>query len=212
VNGPTAPGQRSVLWRVLRYELVMWRSLYRWVFRRPGPPGPPFSYAGAITPVLWAFIVVSAIEVPAVHFLVPWTQIRSVLLVAGIYGVLWMVGMLASYRVHPHTVDGSGVHLRHGGTVHLLVPWDAITEVRIRRRPHEGARHLRLSGARPHRVLEMVVGGQTMIDVALARPLPLLAFPGDPDPVREVRFFADDEKALVATLRTGLGERWPASR
>jgi hypothetical protein len=210
VSGPT-PARRSVLWRVLRYELVMWRSLYRWVFRRPGPPGQPFSYVGAITAVLWAFIVVSAIEVPAVHFLVPWPEVRPVLLFAGIYGVLWMVGMLASYRVHPHTVDDDGLHLRHGGTVHLVVPWDAVAEVRIRRRPYEGARSLRVSGEGPDRVLEMVIGGQTMVDVVLSRPLPLLAFRGDPEPVSEVRLFADDEKALAARLRAGLGERRAAS-
>jgi hypothetical protein len=204
--------QRGVLWRVLRYELVMWRSLYRWGFRRLGPPGRPFSYARAITPVLWAFIVVSAIEVPAVHFLVPWQSVRPLLLAAGVYGVLWMVGMLASYRVYPHTVDDDGLHIRHGGTVHLLVPWDAVAEVRIRRRPYEGVRHLRVSGAGPDRVLEMPIGSQTMIDVVLARPLPLLAVRGDADPVGEVRFFADDEKALVATLRAGLGESRPASR
>jgi hypothetical protein len=202
-------GVRRLLWRVLRYELVMWRSLYRWVFRRPGPTGEPFAYAGAVTPVLWAFIVVSAIEVPVVHLLVPWPAVRLPLLLAGIYGVLWMVGMLAAYRVHPHTVDDGGLHVRSGGTVHLWVPWDAVESVRIRRRPYEGARHLRVEGA--GRVLAVVIGSQTMVDVLLSRPLPLLAFRGDDEPVTEVRLFADDEKALVARLRAGLGEHRTAS-
>ena len=209
MSGPTV--RRSVVWRVLAYELAMWRSLYRWVFRRPGPPGQPFSYVRAIAPVLWAFIVVSAIEVPAMHFLVPWPGIRRLLLFAGIYGVLWMVGMLASYRVHPHTVEDDGLHLRHGATIHLLVPWDAIDEVRIRRRPYEGARNLRVSGEGADRVLEMVIGSQTMVDVRLTRPLPLLAGRGDDEPIGEVRLFADDEKALAARLRAGLGERRAAS-
>ena len=51
-----------------------------------------FPYAGDVTPVLWAFIVVSAIEVPVVHLLVPWESLRLALDVAGVYGVLWMVG------------------------------------------------------------------------------------------------------------------------
>lgn len=196
-----------LLWRVLRYELVMWRSLYRWVLRRPGPGGARFPYAGAVTPVLWAFIVVSAIEVPAVHLLVPWPAVRPPLLLAGVYGVLWMIGMLASYRVNPHTVDDAGVHVRAGGTVHLFVPWDAVESVRIRRRPYEGARTLRVSGDGAQRVLAVVIGSQTMVDIALARPLPLLAFREDDEPIHEVRLFADDEKGLAARLRAGLGDR-----
>jgi hypothetical protein len=200
-----------LLWRVLRYELVLWRSFYRWVLRRPGPPGQPFPYAGAVTPVIWAFIVVSAIEVPVVHLLVPWSAVRPPLLLAGIYGVLWMIGMLAGYRVHPHTVDDAGLHVRSGGAVHVFVPWDAVESVRIRRRPYEGARHLRVLDEEPGRVLAVVVGSQTMVDVALARPLPLLASRGDDEPFAELRLFADDEKALVARLRAGLGDRRTAS-
>jgi hypothetical protein len=55
-------------------------------------------------------------------------------LVLGIYAELWMIGMLAGNRVDPHTVDAAGLHVRFGGTVHLLVPWDAVDTVRMRRR------------------------------------------------------------------------------
>jgi hypothetical protein len=193
-----------VFWRVLAYELSMWRSLYRWVFRRPAVPGDRFPYAGTVTPVIWAFIVVSAIEVPIVHLLVPWTAVRNVLTVAGIYGVLWMIGMLASLRVHPHTVDEHGLHVRHGGTVHLLVPWAAIDSVRRRRRPYEGARSIRTLGDGEDRVLAIVVGSQTTLDLPLRRPLPLLARRGDDEPVTELRLFADDDAGLAARLRDGL--------
>ncbi len=203
----TTPVQRGVVWRVLRYEMVMWRSLYRWVLRRPGPGGKPFPYVGVITPVLWAFIVVSAIEVPVVHLLVPWDGMRQVLLIAGVYGVLWMIGMLASYKVHPHTVDDAGLHVRAGGTVHALVPWEAIDTVRRRRRAYEGSRTVRGEGDGPERVLAAVIGSQTTVDVVLSRPLPLLAFRGDPEPVGEVRLFADGDEALAARLRSGIHER-----
>jgi len=210
VRGP-APAQRSLLWRVPRYELVLGRGFSRWVSRRRGPGGEPFPYVGAITAVLWAFIVVSAIEVPVVHLLVPWEGVRQVLLIAGIYGVLWMVGMLASYRVHPHTVDEVGLSVRAGGTVCLLLPWDAIEAVRTRRRPYEGARTVRVEREGPDRVLAVVIGGQTTLDVVLSRPLSLLAFRGDAEPIGEVRLFADDEKALAIRLRAGIQERRTAS-
>jgi hypothetical protein len=200
-----------VFWRVLRYELVMWQSLYRWVFRRPGPPGDRFPYASVVTPVIIAFIVVSAIELPIAHLLVPWPTVRQVLLVLGIYGLLWMIGMLASYRVNPHSVDGDGLHIRTGGTVHVVVPWEAIDSVRMRRRAYEGSRSVRVEGEGPARVLAFAMGSQTTLDVVLSRPLPLLAFRGDAEPVGEVRLHADDEKALTSRLRAGLAERRPAA-
>ena len=51
--------------RAVTFELGVWRSLYRWTTRRPlGPEGAEtFSYAGPVTPVICAFIGLSAIEI-----------------------------------------------------------------------------------------------------------------------------------------------------
>jgi hypothetical protein len=204
----TTPGP---IRRALAYEWAMWRSLYRWVLRRPGPPGATFSYFRTLAPVMWAFIVVGAIEIPAVHLLLPWPAAERIAVVVGVYGLLWMVGMMASNRVNPHSLDDDGLHVRLGGTVHVVVPWDAIDTVRTRRRSYEGARSLRVEGQGAERVLSVVVGGQTTVDVVLARPLPLLAPRGDREPVGEVRLFADDEKALSAALRAGVTERRASS-
>jgi hypothetical protein len=45
----------------------MWRSLFRWMFRRPVAPdagAKAFGYAAVVTPLLFVFIAVSAIDVP----------------------------------------------------------------------------------------------------------------------------------------------------
>ncbi|MBA2630207.1 MAG: hypothetical protein H0U84_04205, partial [Thermoleophilaceae bacterium] len=39
-----------------------------------------FGYASLLTPILIAFIAVSAIEIPVVHLLMPWETIRRVFL------------------------------------------------------------------------------------------------------------------------------------
>jgi hypothetical protein len=56
----------AVAWRLLRkavaFEVLMWRSLYRWVFRRPltrEPGAATFGYATATAPIMWTFIVPS---------------------------------------------------------------------------------------------------------------------------------------------------------
>jgi hypothetical protein len=51
-----------LLRQALSYELGLWRSLYRWMFRRPLGAGT-FGYASPVTPLLAAFIGVSAIEI-----------------------------------------------------------------------------------------------------------------------------------------------------
>ena len=72
--------------RAVSFELGVWRSLYRWTPRRPlGPEdSETFGYAGPVTPVIWAFIGLSAIEIPVAHLLLPWQTARVIVLVVGI--------------------------------------------------------------------------------------------------------------------------------
>jgi hypothetical protein len=192
--------------RVLAYERGIWRSLYRWIARRPPvADGEPFPYAGAVTPVLWAFIGVSAIEVPAVHFLLPWEPVRRVALVAGVYGLVWMVGMLAALRVHPHVVDDAGLRVRNGLSLDVLVPWERIVHVRYRLRALEGMRHVQVDGDDAHRALSVGVGSQTNVDVVLREPVVLPVRRTAGEPVAELRLYADDARRLVARLRQGPG-------
>lgn len=193
--------------RALAYELGMWRSQALWVTRRRrrGDAGAErFGYGQVVTPVIWAFVVVSAIEVPIVHLLVPWAAVRGVLLVAGVYGVLWMIGMLAGLKVHPHLVDDGGLRIRNGATVTFAVPWSEIAAVRSRRRSTEGTRTIQVHEEGDARALSVAVGNLTTVDVVLRRPLALLAPRGDVEPVTAVRLHADDHAALVKRLRAGL--------
>ena len=156
---------------------------------------------------MWAFIGVSAVEIPAVHLLLPWEPVRRLLLAVGIYGLLWMIGMLASLRVHPHAVDDEGLRVRYGATADLRIPWWQIAAVRRRLRSHEGVRAVRVSGSGADRVLGVVISNQTNLEVVLLRPWPLLEARGDAGPVGVVRLFADDPGRLVTRLRLGLQGR-----
>ena len=109
--------------RAVSFELGVWRSLYRWTTRRPlGPEdAETFGYARPVTPVIWAFIGLSAIEIPVAHLLLPWQTERVIVLVVGIWGLTWMLGLLASLRTYPHVVGGSGLRIRYGTTVDITV-------------------------------------------------------------------------------------------
>jgi hypothetical protein len=193
-----------VVGRLLAHERDVWRSLYRWIARRPPvSDGEPFPYAGAMTPVLWAFIGVSAIEVPAVHLLLPWDAVRRVALVAGVYCLVWMVGMLAALRVHPHVVDRAGLRVRNGLSLDVRVPWEQIAGVRHRMRALEGMRHVQVDGDGAARALSVGVGSQTNVDVVLREPMVLPVRQAAGEPVAELRLYADDARRLVARLREG---------
>ena len=98
-----------------------------------GPGVEAFSYAQQVSPLFAVFIFVSAIELPVVHILLPWDTVRLVVDVLSVWGLLWMVGMLASVRVFPHLMDGEGLRVRYGTTVDIRVPWDAVAGVTSRR-------------------------------------------------------------------------------
>ena len=98
----------------VRLEVDIWVSLARAVSRRPDTEGgTPIRYAGAVSAVIWAFIVVSAVEIPAVHLIIPWPAVRIVALGLGVWGLVWMAGMLAAHHVYPHVLTGELLRVRY---------------------------------------------------------------------------------------------------
>ncbi|MTD13848.1 hypothetical protein GIS00_07825 [Nakamurella sp. YIM 132087] len=185
------------------YESRMWSSLFRWVFRRHSYGGPgSFGYVRQVAPLIWTFILVSAIEIPAFHFLVPWPTVRIVIDVLGVWGLLWMIGLLASMYVHPHQVLPAGVAVRHGMSLDVVVPWDSIESIRPVTRLKTGRGTVQVEGETVH----IVLAGQTSVDLQLRHPV-VLDLPKGPTTVTAVRFWADDAPALVGAVRAELEER-----
>lgn len=96
--------------RALLLEVAIYVCLLRWVLRRPAvrPREEPVGYAKAVTPVLCLWIFASAAEIPLLHVLLPWHAARVVSIVLGAWGLVWMLGLLASHRVRPHVLDADG--------------------------------------------------------------------------------------------------------
>jgi len=183
---------RFVFW----YEWSMWRSLYQWLFRRPlvrETGAKTFGYARLQTPVLIAFMVVSAIEVPILHLVLPWRTVQVISLVLGVWGVIWMIGILAILRVHPHVVAPSGLRVRNGLSVDIAIPWEAVAEIRLRNRTLEPGQK------QPG---ELPISNFTNVDVTLREPLALPVPKGNKEPSTSFRFYADDADELVAHART----------
>ena len=188
--------------RAVAFELATYRSLCRWARRQTGasPVALPFGYARSVTPIIWVFIIVSAVEIPVAHVLLPWEWAEVLSLVVGLWGLTWMFGLLASMHVHPHLLGDSGLRVRHGSTVDITVPWEAVHQIRNVRRdlPSSRAVHLEPTGSASR--LSIGVSSQTNVEVVLREPrdVPL---PRGSETISELRFHADDPKSLVSHAR-----------
>ncbi len=191
--------------RLLIAEFRSYRALAGWVLRRPDVPAGAtgFRYVGSVLPVLWAFIVVSALEVVIVHVVLPWPTVRLVLDVVGVWGVVFMLGLTAALTVKPHLLDDAGMRIRNGVTTDVRVPWDAVAAVAVRRRAREKSSAVQLDRDGDSVVLNVVVGSQTTVDVTLRRPLEV-TLPSGPETVTAIRLHADDAQGLVSAVRARL--------
>lgn len=202
---------RRALRTALTYEGAMWRSLYRWTLRRTDTAGPgavAFSYVGAVKPFLIVFIAVSAIEVPIadliVSRLVPWPWVRFAVLAVGIYGLIWMLGLLAGLLTHPHVADDAGLRIRNGPHVDIRLPWDAVATVRRRYRSLPSSRAVQVERTPDDVIVNIAAGGQTCVDVVLHEPTTVAAGKAAHESVTELRCYADDPDALVDLAREHL--------
>ncbi len=194
--------------KAVTYELAMWRSFFVWVLRLPRvkePGAQAFAYAATLTPLFIVFIAASAIELPILHMLLPWEKVRFVADLLSVYGLFWMIGLLAAMRVHPHVASDAGLRIRHGFGVDATIPWDAIAGVRSQGRSVPRSRTVQCEQTDAGLVVSVAVNKQTNVDLILREPTIFEALPQTNDePVVELRVYVDDPKAFLARVRAGI--------
>jgi hypothetical protein len=189
----------------LLLELALYRSLARWVARRPDVPRgtTAIGYSRLTVPLLWLWIFGSAVEVVVVEVVLrhvdqPWAAaLRLPLLALGIWGLLWMLGMLASYRVRPHVLTGTELVLRSGARTRVVVPLHAIESTRGVQHELPGViRSLHVDDA----LVLVGVSSQTNLELVLAAPTALSTSRGEVVADR-VGAWVDDPREVAALLR-----------
>jgi hypothetical protein len=194
---------RALLRRAARFEAGTWRSLARWIGRRPAvpPDATPFAYHLPLLAPMAVMSGLSLLEVVALDLLVPWpwTGLRLAVLALGVWGGVLALGMIAGVLVHPHLVTPDALRVRAGAGLDVHVPWDAVAGVRRVRREHHGIRAARVDDG----VLSVGVANATTVAVTLTRPL-TVRLPSGPVQVTAVHLYADDAAGLVAAVRPRL--------
>ena len=199
-----------LLWEALLFELALYRSLTRWVVRRPDVCGAtPIGYSRLAAPMLWLWIFGSMVEVVAVelvlrHFDQPWASaVRVPMLLLGIWGVVWMLGVLASYRVRPHLLTDTELRIRSGARTWLRLPLDAVESTRLVEHEVPGViRSLHVDEA-----LALVASGsRTNLELVLAGQTTLSSSKGEVT-VSRVGVWVDEPREAAAQIRPLLGAR-----
>jgi hypothetical protein len=192
------------LWHALVLEVTMYKNLLRWIFRRPsvGPAEEPIGYARAVTPVMGLWIFASAAEMPLIHVLLPWAAARLVMIVLGLWTVVWMLGMLAGLRTYPHLVTPDALRVRSGALVDVRIPWDAIATVRHREVDlPSSVRTLQPLETDEGTHLRVGVSGRTNLAVGLSRPLLVTPSRRRELTVTQVDLWVDEPREVARVLR-----------
>ena len=196
--------------RLVRAEVTIYRSLWLWAARRIDGNSPgvhPIGYARGALGLPLAFGVVTLVEVVALHLLVPWALARTILLLASVYSLLWLLGFVAARITHPHLLSGTQLLLRQGAHTVATLDSNAITRAARTRRyrtttPTETDGHLHLP-----------CQDGTNIDLHLTAPvtahLPgLLARQRRRVTVTEISLHVDDPQSFLDLIADAQRDDW----
>jgi hypothetical protein len=194
----------AVIVRALKLEILMYASIVRALIRRPAVPAGAkgFGFHSSVMTILVIFIVLSAGELVVVDLIVHrWVPVRIGFLVIGIWGLVWMIGVLCTHIMRPHTVGPDGIRIRNGLDMDAQVRWDDVESVAVRKQVYE-PKTPRIIEDGDSRMLIIGVTNETNIEIELERPtivrLPGRAPKGGEQEVSSIRLFADDPKAFLA--------------
>jgi hypothetical protein len=197
--GTTVARLGRAAWRA---EVGIWKSLYRWIFRRPRVPegADAFTYHSPILTILVIFIVLSAIEIPVIDLIVhPWPWVRIPLLALGVWGVTWMLGLLLSFLTRPHAVGPGGIRARYGADVDIDLSWDVVSSVEPSRDVTEKAPRVR--DEEHGRTLALRTQNEANVLIRLEHPM-TARFGDDHVEFDAVRLWVDDLDGFLSAVRT----------
>ncbi|HEY5981122.1 MAG TPA: hypothetical protein VIT41_15965 [Microlunatus sp.] len=199
---------RWLLGRAWAMEIHGYQSIYRFVFRRPRVPtgSVAFTYSAPILSILIVFTVLSAVELVVVDLIVHrWAPgLRVPLLVLGLWGLVWLIGLLLGVLTRPHAVGPDGIRVRFAADVDIPLSWDDVYSVARRRRTRQDDEPALIVADDGSATLHVRVGDETNLEIVLERDLTVRTTRG-PEVVRRIALYADDPTAYLDEVRRHLG-------
>lgn len=193
----------ALAWDAILLEVALYGQLLRWITRRPDVPAgaTAIPYAQLAAPVVWLFIFGSAVEVVAFDLILSrWlTFLRIPFLILGIWGLIWMLGLLASYRMRPHLLTDTHLHARSMARTDIAVPLDAIAGVQVADIDEPGIAFVKVVEDR----LMVLVSGRTNLQLTLVEGTTLDTPKGEVTPAT-LGLWVDEPREVASLLRQKL--------
>ncbi len=192
-----------VVGRLAASELRLYVALLRWCLRRKDVPAAaePWSYAALVGPVLWLWVFGSGTEVVVFHLIIPWETVRLVVDIIGIWGLIWMLGTLAAYRIRPHLLLPEELRVRNSVYHDVSVPTSAIVGGSAREADlMSSMRSLQIeTDGRAHHV-SIGVSGRTNVVLTLQPATDLRTAKGTVS-ADSIRLWVDEPRAFLTQLQ-----------
>ncbi|MDW8058445.1 MAG: hypothetical protein RMK01_00045 [Thermomicrobium sp.] len=185
--------------RFVVLELLTFTTLFRWLLRRRSPGSASFAYherswLGALTLLV---LLTTPAELLLLHLLVPWSWVRWLLLALALYGLAWLLGLWAGFRVYPHHLERDRLVLRYSFLHELSVPLAAIETIRAEPgRSPNGRDGLHVRDG----VAWLAVGGRTDLVVELRAPVEAKRFLAPVGPIHRIHVAVDRPEQLLRAL------------
>lgn len=147
----------------------------------------------------------SALEIPLIDLLLPNWTLRTIFGLIGLWGLVWMCGLLAVQYRMPHVVGPDWVRIRAGWSLDVRVPWDVVASVHQSSRLVTSSKSLQYDGdsETDTRQLVVAVSSRTNVTCAFRQPL-TVDVDGTSQLINGIHLWADDPAALVAAARLRL--------
>jgi hypothetical protein len=124
------------------------------------------------------------------------TFLRIPFLVLGVWGLVWMLGLMASYRMRPHLLTDTELHVRNMARTRVVVPLDSVTQVRVADVDESSIRSVRVVDD----ALLVLVSGRTNLQLTLAEGTTISSPVGEIAPAT-VGLWVDEPREVAAMLR-----------
>lgn len=209
VPAPGAPRGRlarvgHLVWRALKLEIFGYWSIGRFIARRNGVPpgGKGFSYHRVSVAPLTAFLALSILELIAVDLLVRrWPSVRITMLILGLWGLVYMFGLLFGMLTHPHVVTSDSLQLKQGPEVTVRIDWECIDKVAKHRSTTSGEKaHKVTQDPEGRTILNLWACNESNLVIDLETPQSF-QMPGRSVRADRVRFYVDDPSGFMDAIR-----------
>lgn len=178
--------------RMMRIALLRWNAA-------PDVPGGavPFAYHRFLVPMLAALMVLQVIELGVMHLLLMQWSVKAawIALAISLAGLLWLIGLLKSFRLYPVLIERTGVRVRSGLMIDLFVPFEAIRSIGA---PLAG------EALKAPTVCNTAILSSPNVALALASTVTLYPPIGRPRAIEHVALRLDDSPAFIAELERRL--------